>query len=112
MQAPHWRAIPRAWVFFIDPSTIRDSYNVSSVSNIATGRYVVTFQTPFGYASGATGYAAITVHRAPAGAVPIASLDQVATENNAYSVNAVGINTTNSTSGVATDLCSVIVWGS
>ena len=106
------KAYPAAWITFVDPATIQDSFNVSSLTNLATGRYQITFARPFGYAAAATGYAVTVVSRnATSGGAPIASIDQVQTEGNAYNVNSVSVHTANSTAAEASTICSVIVWG-
>jgi len=105
------KALPKAWVMFKDPASIQDSFGVSSLTNTATGQYLITFARPFGYAAGATGYAVCVLARAPAGATALSSINQTLTEGNAYNVNSVSVYTSNSAAGAATDLCSVMVFG-
>jgi len=51
-------ALPRAWVNFngVAPSSIRDSFNVASVTDLGVGRYRVNFSTSFANPS----YAAVS----------------------------------------------------
>ena len=105
------KALPKVWVTFKDPASIQDSFGVSSLTNLAAGQYQIVFARPFGYAAAATGYAVAVIARAPAGATALSSISQSQTEGNAYNVNSVIVMTTNSTSGAATDLASVLIFG-
>lgn len=105
------KALPKAWITFKDPASIQDSFGISSLTNLAAGQYQLTFARPFGYAAGSTGYAVVVIGRAPAGATALSSINQTMTEGNAYNVNGVSVYTSNSTTGAATDLCCVLVFG-
>jgi hypothetical protein len=91
--------------------TIRDSYNVSSITDAATGTYEINFQRPFGYAAGATGYAAFVSCRVNANARSIAYIDQNPTIGNAYNVNVLRVRCVNNALAAADpDIVTAIVY--
>ena len=80
------QAIPKAWVSFVGTGTvtIRDSYNVSSITDNATGDFTINFARPFGYAAGATGYAVLMAARIDTALRGIAVVDGTPTMGNTY----------------------------
>lgn len=113
LQPPDRKAIPKAWVSFVGTGTvtIRDSFNVSSITDVGTGEYLVNWQRPFGYAAGATGYAVFVSCRINGTARSMAYLDAAATIGNVYSVNAIRVKTFNNTPALADpDICTAIVY--
>jgi len=62
---PPLRQIVRGWCV-VTPyaaNTIRDAFNVSSVTDGGTGLLTITWAVPFFYAAGATGYAVVATAR-------------------------------------------------
>ena len=111
---PIQKLIPKGWVMFNGETTvsIRDSWNVSSVSRTTTGRYVVNWARPFGYIAAATGYAVATTAKLDAGVASVTShIDGTPTEGNSYTHLSTAINTSNNGTDTDADLCSVVVLG-
>jgi hypothetical protein len=103
----------RAWVTFIDTgaaASIRDSYNVSSVTRNGTGDYTINWARPFGYAAGATGYAVVGTCRpnTGVGAVQFQPVDGAGMYANTFVkviTGSVGVAAVNA------DVCSIGAWG-
>ncbi len=67
-------------------NTLRDSWNVSSVTDNGAGDVTVAWAVPFGYAATATGYAVAMCARGTA-VLLNANLSNASTLGNAYNVN-------------------------
>ena len=84
---PVLRQIVRGWCVFIPiGNSIRDSHNISSVTDNGAGDMTFTWAIPFGYAAGATGYAPALMCRGT-GQLLNAYLDSSPTIGNMYNVN-------------------------
>lgn len=110
---PQIKQIVRGWCV-ITPyaaNTIRDSFNVSSITDGGAGILTVAWALPFGYAPGATGYAVMASARGQ-GVHLNTHLDPSVTIGNMYTVSLVQTRT-NIVGGVSTDasVYSLIAFG-
>ena len=100
-----------AWVTFVGTGTvtIRDSYNVSSITDNGSGDYSVNWVVPFGYGGGATGYAVVGSNYISGGSAAGCAtvIGGAATEGNEYNMNFARVRTTSA--GAATDADLVFV---
>ena len=82
---PPLKQIVRGWcvVTPYNANTIRDSFNVSSITDGGAGLLTITWAVPFGYAAGATGYAVVATARGQ-GVHLNAHLDPAVTIGNMY----------------------------
>lgn len=104
----------RAWVTFADSgaaATIRDSWNVSSVTRNNTGDYTVNWARPFGYADGATGYAVVGSCR-PNSGVGTVQFQPVDGAGGMYSNTFIKVLTGSvGVSAINADICCIGAWG-
>jgi hypothetical protein len=108
------KLIPKGWVMFNGEGavTIRDSWNVTSVTQNTTGEFTIAWARRFGYAALATGYAVMCTSKLDAGVASVTThIDGQATEGNAYSSLLTKVNISNNGSDTDPDLCSVVVLG-
>ena len=97
------RLIPTAWVNFNGTGTvaIRDSENVSSITDVGTGAYTLNFATVMANANFAVSFTRhVTVSWTGNGV-----------QAHTYSVNSVHVNTIEGSNGVDSPTLSVIVIG-
>ena len=108
------RMTAKGWVMFNGETTvsIRDSWNVTSVTRNTTGEYTVAWARPFGYVAAATGYVVACMSQLDAGVASVTThIDGQATEGNAYSSLITKVNTSNNGTDTDANLCSVVVLG-
>ena len=113
LAAPLNDQIIKGWVMFTGETTvsIRDSWNVSSVTRTTTGDYTVNWARAFGYGA-ATAYALTTIAKLDGGAASVTShASGGVTEGNAYTNGFTRLNTSNNGTNTDADLCSIVVLG-
>ena len=111
--APLNKQIVKGWATFTGETTvsIRDSWNVSSISRTTTGDYTVNWSRAFGYGT-ATAYAMAMIAKLDGGAASVTShASGGVTEGNAYTNGFTRLNTSNNGTNTDADLCSIVVLG-
>ncbi len=112
---PFKREVLAAWVTFVGTGTvaIRDSHNVSSITDNGTGDYSVNWAVPFGYSGGATGYAVVGSNYISGGnaAGCPTFIGGAATEGNEYNVNFARMRTSNAGAVADANIVSVVAVG-
>jgi hypothetical protein len=98
-------AFPKAWVRFNgSTATIAASFNVASVSHPSTGRYTITWTTPFASAN----YAVLCTSMLAGSSIGLCGVES-------YASGSIHIDTTSitagNTGGVDQDLITVVAFG-
>jgi hypothetical protein len=105
---------PAAWVAFVGTGTvtIRDSYNVSSITDDGTGEYTINWARPFGYAAGATGYAVFMAARVDTALRGICTINGALTIGNTYNNQFIRVRVFNNVPALADpSICTVTAYG-